>query len=358
VAILAVPGIIAILIVGVAIPLIAYRAPTPTPTYTPSATAIVQRPTDVPTVTLVPPTATPVPPTNTPTITPTPTPIPPTATPLPPTATPTKTRVPTRKPPPTAAVTRCVSVVGDSVAHGDAVFEIPGTGYLQAQFTPVSNFIALQYQGRGIADMKVYNRSSSAVGISSPRHPSYFNSLEYALLLKDGCQYTLIIPWINDLSSGIDAGVQAPAHISQLAYLAQQVINQNPAGRIVIVNYYQAAVASFALNSFASGFTPGNVAVFNQQIAAACTGGALALPQVTCVDVNPAFADMGTSYLIGPVSQQDLQAMLYSPPIPEQQNMVNFYFSRNPNGMLIGDGGHLSNSGKARLAAYLVGFMP
>jgi hypothetical protein len=117
-------------------------------------------------------------------------------------------------------------------------------------------------------------------------------------------------------------------------------------------------VASFALNSFASGFTPGNVAVFNQQIAAACAGGALALPQVTCIDVNPAFADMGTSYLIGPVSRQDLQAMLYAPPSPDQQNTVNFYFSNNPNGKLVGDGVHLSNSGKARLAAYLVGFMP
>jgi hypothetical protein len=225
-AILTLPGIISILIMIVAIPLIAYRAPMPT--HTPTVTVIAQRPTDVPTVTLVPPTDTPVPPTDTPTVTPTVTLVPPTDTPLPPTATatplpPTKTRIPTRKPSPTASVTRCVSVVGDSVAHGDAVFEIPGTGYLQAQFTPVSNFITQQYQGQGIADMQAYNRSSSAVGISSPRHPSYFNTLEYALLLKDGCQYTLIIPWINDLSSGVDAGVQAPAHISQLAYLAQQV---------------------------------------------------------------------------------------------------------------------------------------
>jgi hypothetical protein len=332
-------------------------APTPTIKATTPAPVIANRATDVPTVTLVPPTATltltptetPIPPTATP-ITPTETPIPPTVTPVPPTA--------TRRPPPTAVVRRCVSVVGDSVAHGDAVYEIPGVGYLQAQLAPVSAFIEYQYRQHGVGDMQVLNRTSSAVGISSGNHPSYFGTVEYAQLLQDGCQYTVIIPWLNDLSSGVDGGVAAPAHVSALATLVQALVGKNPTGKILIVNYYQGAAAPFAARTFASGFTPGNVAAFNQQIAAACAGGALARPQVKCVDANAALGGMGLAAVVGPASQQDLSTLLIAPPSQDQANQVSFYFSNNPGGALTGDGVHLSNSGKAQLAAYLVGLMP
>lgn len=336
---------------------LAPSAPTPTIKVSTTAPAAAARATDVPTVTLVPPTATL-------TLTPTETLIPPTATPITPTATaipPTVTSVPptaTRKPPPTAVVKRCVSVVGDSVAHGDAVYEIPGVGYLQAQLAPVSAFIEYQYRQRGIGDMKVLNRTSSAVGISSGNHPSYFSTYEYSQLLQDGCQYTVVIPWLNDLSSGVDGGVAAPAHVTALAILVQALVGKNLTGKILIVNYYQGAAAPFAARTFASGFTPGNVAAFNQQIAAACAGGALALPQVKCVDANAALGGMGLAAVVGPASQQDLNTLLIAPPSQDQANQVSFYFSNNPGGSLTGDGVHLSNSGKAQLAAYLVGLMP
>ncbi len=350
--------VIALLLVAiVADPMRRFALTLPTAADTPTAVrVVVDLPTDVPTVTLVPPTSTPVTPTVTPTPTSTPTitPTVPTATPVTPTVTPTRTR----RPKPTVVVRRCVAVVGDSVAHGDAVFEIPGIGFLQAQMLPVSAFIDLQYRQRGVSNVQVFNRSSSAVGISSANHPSYFNTFEYAQLLQDGCQYTVIIPWVNDLSSGMDASAAAPVHVTALATLAQAVIARNPNGKILIVNYYQGAAAPFALSSFASGFTPGNVAAFNAQISAACAGGALALPQIRCVDSSPAFVDIGLSHLIGPVTKQDLDALLTAPPSPDQANQVSFYFGSNPGGSLIGDGVHLSNPGKARLAAYLVDLMP
>jgi hypothetical protein len=326
----------------------------PSPTIRPT-TAVVMQITDVPTVTAVPPTPTPtetptpVPPTLTPSITPTPTETTiPTETPIPPTA--------TRRIIPTAAQKRCVAVVGDSVAHGDAVFEIPGVGYLQAQFAPVSTFIAFRYAQP--SSVNVLNRTSAAVGISSGRHPSYFNTPEYAQLIQDGCQYTVIIPWINDLSSGSDASVAGPNHVRSLATLAQTLANKNPNGKILIVNYYQGAAAPFALNSFASGFTPGNIAAFNQHIAAACSGGALLIKGVVCVDANAIFGGMGGAHVIGPVNRDTLKQLQIAPSNPEQENMVEFYFRNNPGGMLTGDGVHLSNAGKAQLAAYLVPMMP
>ncbi len=344
-------------------------------TITPTAisTRAANHPTDVPTVTAVPPTATITPtPTDTATPTATFTPAPPTQTPLPPTATPTRTAVPRTAAPKatgtpaafgpvaggTPGDTRCVAVVGDSVAHGDAVFEIPNTGFLQAQFLPVSGYIAGQYSARGVSNIKVFNRSASAVGISSGKHPSYFSTFEYAQLLQDACQYVVIVPWINDLSSGNDASAVAPAHVAALARLAQDVISKNANSKVLVVNYYNGSPAPFALNTFATGFTPGNIGAFNQQIGAACSGGALALKQVVCVDSNGIFGGMGGSHVIGPINRDTYNTLLIAPPKPEQADMVNAYFNNNPSGQIIGDGIHLSASGKTQLAAYLVGQMP
>ncbi|MCC7447462.1 MAG: hypothetical protein IT324_08610 [Anaerolineae bacterium] len=363
-------AIIAVLLFDPAPRLARLVQPTPV-TPTTGSTRAVSLPTDVPTVTAVPPTATHTPtPTNT--FTPSPT-LPPTATstatntPLPPTPTPTRTPAPrTAAPAATfgavagggSADTRCVAVVGDSVAHGDAVFEIPNTGFLQAQFLPVSGYINGQYSSRGVSNIKVFNRSASAVGISSGKHPSYFSTFEYAQLLQDACQYVVIIPWINDLSSGNDASAAAPAHVAALARLAQDVSSKNANSKVFVVNYYNGSPAPFALNTFATGFTPGNIGAFNQQIGAACAGGALALKQVVCVDANAIFGGMGGSHVIGPMNRDTYNQLLISPPKPDQEALVNAYFNNNPGGQIIGDGVHLSASGKSQLAAYLVGQMP
>ncbi len=310
--------------------------------------------TEVPVVTAIPPSPTP-----TQTLTPTYT-FTPSDTPLP-TATPTFTKIPptaTRTPIPTQAAKRCVSVVGDSVAHGDGVFEIPATGFFTGQSTPVSKFLELQYRQRGDATMQVLNRSASAVGISSSNHPSYFNTVEYAELLQDGCEYTVIIPWLNDLSSGGDPTAAAAAHIRALGALVGPLVSKSPNGKIIVVNYYSGVPAPFALRTFAAGFTPSVVGLFNQQIAAACGGGPLALKQVQCVDANAIFAGMGTANVIGSMSQQDLNTFLAIPPSGDAANMLSAYFGANPNGAATGDGVHLSNSGKAQLAAYLVPLMP
>jgi hypothetical protein len=243
------------------------------------------------------------------------------------------------------------------VAHGDGVFEVPGYGYFNGQLAPVSAFISLQYQQRGDTSMKVYNRSASAVGISSPKHPSFFNTVEYAQLLQDGCQYSVIIPWLNDLSSGLDPATASANHIQSLGSLVQALVKSAPHGKVLIVSYYNGSPAGFALNTFAPGFNGPTIAAFNQQIAGAC-GGALALPQVRCVDANPIFADMGQGHLLGAFSRDSLLAVLAVAPSAEVGGMINTYFDANPDGSINGDGVHLSNSGKARLASSLVGMMP
>lgn len=252
----------------------------------------------------------------------------------------------------------CVNVVGDSVAHGGAVFEIPSTGYARAPMAPMSKFIEDSYRGNGDKAIQIYDRSLSASGISSSKHPSYFDSHEYGLIQKDRCKFTIIMPWINDLSSGMDPVSASQNHVVALAKLIKKITDGNPYGRVLLLNYYLGAPTQFALTGFATGFTAPGINTFNQQIGAACANGAFGkAEQVTCMDSSAAFLSLGMVYVVGPMSWTQLQAELIAPINGEETAMINFYLSQNPNGMLIGDGIHLSTAGKSALASYLVNMM-
>lgn len=245
---------------------------------------------------------------------------------------------------------RCTSVVGDSVAHGEAVYEVPYTGYILARFATMAGYIKAQFQARGDNGMKVYSRTAPAVGISSGGYPSYFGTAEFAQLLQDKCAYTVIIPWINDLS-----GTDAAGHANALANLVGQVLASNPNGKVLVVNYYYGRPAPYALN-FASGFTDDKVNSFNGAIAAQCNGGALARPNVICVDAASLFAG-GTGHLSGPLGRDEFRNGLIAPMSAEEEGFFNSYFAANPNGQLTGDGVHLSAAGKTALAAHLMQWM-
>lgn len=253
---------------------------------------------------------------------------------------------------PAAIAPRCVSVVGDSVANGDAVFEIPGTGYVKAHMGAISAFIAYQFQQRGFPNVEVFNRSSPATGISAPNQPSFFTTPEYAQLLQDNCPFVVVTTWVNDLTGG-----DPSAHAGALGTLVTGLAARNPSSRIFVMNYYMGSPAPFAASTFASGFTPDRVAAFNNQIAAACTNGSMTAPQITCVDANTAVAGAGGNYLVGQMTKDAFDSGLVTPVTPEEQGMLDAFFGQNPGGLLLGDGVHLNSAGKAALAAYLVARM-
>ncbi|MCS6871043.1 MAG: hypothetical protein NZ571_06255 [Anaerolineae bacterium] len=327
--------------------------------FLPEPTAVALAPTRTntsrPTSTNIPLMAPPATETSTPTATATATD---TATPTA-TATPTETVTPTPLPtatstrPPQAAAPRerCTSVVGDSVAQGDAVFEVSGIGFVTLRFASVGAYLAAQFRARGDTGMRVFNRTAAATAISAPNHPSYFGTGAFAQLLADNCAYTVIVPFINDLTGG-----EANSYAAALGNLASQIAQRNPNGKILVVNFYYGSPAPFALN-FAGGFSNDRVVAFNAAIAAACSGGSLALPQVRCIDISGALG-MGTAHLVGNMTRAEVEAALVVPPSAEHGGMLNAFWSSNPDGVLIGDGVHLSSSGKSALAAILARQMP
>jgi hypothetical protein len=254
----------------------------------------------------------------------------------------------------------CTSVVGDSVANGGAVFEIPETGYARAPMASMAKMIGLRFLAAGVSqkDMTVYDRSVGATGISTPNHPSYYSTPQYEQLKHDHCKFTVIMPWINDLSpESPNPASFAATHVNALSGLVRQIATFTPYGRIIVFNYYPGNPTKFALTSFATGFKPEVVSAYNQQIAAACAGGSLALGQVTCMDINAAFVGMGTSYVVGLMTRDEINKQLVSGINADELKLFNYWADGHPGGQFIGDGVHLSYAGKVALANYLVPIM-
>lgn len=262
-------------------------------------------------------------------------------------------------PPEPATAKPCISLVGDSVTHGGVTYEIPATGYIVGLTNPLSAYVQRALREQGILDIKVNDRGASNTGISSSNHPSYFKTAAYRALLYDHCQTIMIMPWLNDISPGLPASVAAPQHVRALIGLVRQLAAGTPQARIVVLNYFRGAVAPFAQQTWASGFVPENVELYNREIGLSCTVGSLSqIPQVACANVDEAFEGFSdNSYVIQWISHQGLNDALIAPLNPMQEALLDQYFAVHPDGLLQGDGVHLSVEGKTALAAFLVRVM-
>ncbi len=317
--------------------------PTLTPTLTPTAT-----PTSTPTSTLTAistevstPTSS-VAATSVPSPTPTPT--------LFPTLTLTNTPLPAA-----ARTMPCLALVGDSVTHGGLTYEVPEVGYIVALGHPLAEYVGRRLNERGLNALKAVDRGVSHTGISSLNHPSYYQTSTYAELRKDHCRFYAIMPWLNDISPEIPMAQAAVRHVESLAAMIGVLLRDNPYGRIILFNYYHGATAPFALRTWASGFIPENVIIYNNELEKACKYGPFAqYPQVYCAETNQAFDGMGITHVIGPTTRQDLIAGLVEPLTEKQTEWLDYYFGKYPDGLLQGDGVHLSVPGKTALAAYRV----
>ncbi|MBX3082689.1 MAG: SGNH/GDSL hydrolase family protein [Anaerolineae bacterium] len=232
----------------------------------------------------------------------------------------------------------CVSVVGDSVAYGHVVFELAGYGYVVARFVPVSVYVEQAVRANGL-EFTALDRSEPAVGLASSAHPSYFDTDSYQALLTDHCQYTVIIPWLNDLE-----GATADTHLAAMNQLIQTIQASNGEGKIIVINFYQGAPAPFAKRTFAKGLTAKNVAAFNAKLRSVCSD------SVICLPASQAFAGLGMRYVAGRTTKAVFDGNLYAPLKADEQTLFNAFFQTSPRGSILGDGVHLSGDGKEALA--------
>lgn len=251
----------------------------------------------------------------------------------------------------------CVSVVGDSIAYGEVLYEMPGVGFLKVKLAPFAQYVQEALTQRGRVDLVVTDRSYPGIGITSPNHKPYYDLPQFADLLKDRCLFTVVLPWVNDLSSGIPPAQSAPLHAENLLKMARRLIASNPSGRILLVTYYRGAPAAFSLG-MAPGYTPEAIDMHNAAMVASCQGGPLSqLVQVTCIDAPTVFRDMGAGYVVGPMRRAEIEAIKVAPITGEELKMLDFYTREDKDRPLTGDGIHLSTVGKTALAAYVASLL-
>ncbi len=252
------------------------------------------------------------------------------------------------QPGPISSRTRCVSIVGDSLAGGDTTFKVP-----LLDFVPVQTVTIAMHLGKLLPGWRIYNRSAVATGISSANHRSFRADRAYKALLADRCAYTVILPWLNDLSPALPGKDAAVNHIDELTKLAAELRAVNPSGRIVLLDYYLPNLAEWT-KPLAPGFTNENVALYNQLISYACQTSSFRQQKLACYRTSQALSGLKPgSITVGATSRTEFYADLAAPPNQHNADVLGVYWRDNPKGLIYGDGLHLTRAAKQAIARFL-----
>ncbi len=259
----------------------------------------------------------------------------------------------------------CVAVVGDSVAYGTLVFEVPGFGFFVARTQPISAALQDTLDAAGY-DLEVRDYSVPASYLSPEGSLVYATTDEYMALLEDGCQYVVINAFINDLTlrkvedgDGEDAELKAMENAAEnvdvLADFIGALAFARPDVQIALVAYYHGQPATF-VPEYAGDIINLHVPVFNEAIFEACVEGGRfqKLAEVTCLDVDAVFAEMDNTHVVTDVGQSLFYAILVEPVIGQAGDAFRIYWEQNPTAVVHGDGMHLSEAGKAALVGVVV----
>lgn len=257
----------------------------------------------------------------------------------------------------------CVAVVGDSVAYGTLVFEVPGFGFFVARTRPLSAVLQDTLDTSGY-DLEVRDYSVRASYLAPDGSLVYATTDEYVALLEDGCRYVVINAFINDLTlrkleAGDDAEFTAKENAAENVDVLADFIGALAFARadvqIALVAYYHGQPAAF-VPEYAGDIIKIHVPAFNEAIFEACAEGGRfqKLAEVTCLDVDPVFAEMDNTHVVTDVGQSLFYAILVEPVTGQAGDAFRIYWEQNPTAVVHGDGMHLSEAGKAALVGVVL----
>jgi lysophospholipase L1-like esterase len=252
----------------------------------------------------------------------------------------------------------CVSIASDSNGYGHVSFLIPEPEQdpdpvAITYITPLAKPLQAHLDAVGLDYLEVRDRSLSAGGLTI-ESANYLESDQLARLREDRCQFVVVTPFFPDVAVDLS---RPEDYLTNMGYLVGHITRSSPASRILILNFYQANPAEFTISNMGRGVRPERIAAFNEALAASCAdpNGLGGVEQVTCIDIQPFFEDMGMAHVLGETTREDFEAAL------DRENsytaIVWDYFERHPDGTLVGDGIHLSLAGRDRLAERLAGIM-
>lgn len=262
--------------------------------------------------------------------------------------------------PPLAAQdnTACISVVGDSIAAGTLVIQVPTVGYSVLQTLPLSNMLADELAFRQIEGIAVRDRSVPAAYLSPSSSAPYRNTEAYRQLMDDGCMTTVVFPWNNDL--GLSRDDAPSAHVDDLAQLLGDLRATNPEMQVIFFSHFWIDPQPF-VDGYGVGISYDRYAQHHRAFMAACApGGTLGQAgNIRCINSQLLLTrtpDPGQNVLLG-MNQFALDALAYPSLDQESADLSSYYFTSNPGGVVWGDGVHLSPRGKAILIRATVDVM-
>lgn len=244
----------------------------------------------------------------------------------------------------------CVGIASDSNGFGHVTFQRPDTGEVAITYiTPLAVPLQTHLNALGLDYLQVVDRSLSAGGLTIASS-NYLESGQYYQLKLDHCKFVVVTPFYPDVAVNLS---RPQDYLTNMNWLLDGIVRNSPASRIIVLNFYQTYRAEFTANNSGRGLYTERIDAFNDALEEACvSGGMLAeYDQVTCVDLRPFFDDMGASHVLGETTLQDYEAALYR--TTSYTPIIESYFAEHPDGIIIGDGIHLSLAGRDRLARRL-----
>jgi len=264
---------------------------------------------------------------------------------------------PSPRPNPAAHDNLCVGIASDSNGYGHVTFQIPDDRIVIAYVTPLWVFMQQALIDAGMIDLGVIDGSLSAGALTGIDQTDYLRSVPYTTLLNAHCAVVTVGPFIPDVAA---AKAIPYDYIANLRQMVAELIHATPDGKILILSHYQTVRADFTVSNSGAGLTADRIAAFNAALFEACAsrqslGG---VPQVTCIDTAPFFADFGAagqSYVLGTTSKADYEASLFRR--NGYSHFIDDYWAQHPDGALIGDGIHLNRAGRIRFTRELAKYV-
>lgn len=260
------------------------------------------------------------------------------------------------QPPPSAqaqspSTPRCISVVGDSIAAGTFVAQVPNIGFAVLQGRSVASVLQARIAEQATAPVTIHNRSVAAANLAANSRQPYRQSAAYTALLQDNCDTVLVLPWNNDLK--IQRPDAAQAHVQDIAALVRELQATRPDVHVLLFSHYWFAVQPF-VEGYGVGLTHRNFRHHHTAFMAACRpGGVLAATGVvSCVNSQALLQTVaGDGPVLVSLGRAFIDSLVASGGVLSGTQELQFFFANNPNGTVIADGVHLGAGGKELIVA-------
>lgn len=236
----------------------------------------------------------------------------------------------------------CIAIMGDSLPAGTFVAILPGTGVTVLQSERVSHLLDDALQEANLLHYGIYDLSLGASAITDPNAEPYLTSREFFLGRSLNCRYVVIFPFLNDLYISDDGETGIIIYQTGLSFMLENIRQHSPDSNIILMNYYATTLQGAGNATYGEDVSGEHVTAMNNLHLAFC-GDDL---KITCMALDQFLIPI-ENYVAGAISQEDYATAGYTLINPDEQTMLDAYWTNTPNNPIYGDGLHLNPDGQA-----------